>query len=419
MIAQPNNTFLSKIINSHLRNISEDICNTQDSSENGPDFYFEEVRLQHHNDPQQGAYIMPLVTLKTRPCRWAEHNGCSMCGFYHGATRKPATDKELIQQTQKAISRLDPKLYPVLVFTSNGSFFDPLEVSDHIRPILIDKLFSSGYKFIVTETRPDFLTKDRLEEISLLLHDKKSRIDQKIPFSISFGLESVNELILNFCINKGQAVSKYLSSLRLIQQFDFSFDCYILLGKTFLSAVEDVQDSITAIKFAVDNGADYVFVMVTNLMPGTLNAYLEQKGRYKLPSLWRAVTLLKSLPPSYRKHVLVKGIRHAPIQPIRYATTCPKCENVVRSKIDFWNLTGDFNHILDIPHCSCQDIFNTDEWQEDSYRPPLTEILLNQYSLLAEDFDTPLPADFFSLLALAQKESSFCAASTTRPYEAP
>ena len=356
---------------------------------------------------------MPLVTLKTRPCRWAAHNGCSMCGFFHGATSEGASDKQLLHQTQKAITRLAPELYPAIVFTSNGSFFDPLEVSDYIRPKLIEKLFDSGYKFIVTETRPDFLTKERLEKIALLLQDKKSIIDKKIPFSISFGLESVNELVLNFCINKGQTVSTYLSSIRLLQQFDFSFDCYVLLGKTFLPAVEDVQDAVTAIKFAIDNGADYVFVMVTNLMPGTLNAYLELKGRYRLPSLWRAVTLLKSLPLRYRKHVLIKGIRHAPVQPIRYATTCTKCENVVRSKIDFWNLTGDFNHILDIPHCSCQDIFNAEEWQENTCRSPITKILLNQYSLLAEDFDTPLPANLSSLLACAQNESSFCTDCTT------
>ena len=406
MTVHSNNTFLSKITNSYLRNITEDIYNPLSASKRGPDFYFEEVRLQHHNDPQQGGYIMPLVTLKTRPCRWAVHSGCSMCGFFHGATYKPATDKELVEQTLATISRLDPKLYPVIVFTSNGSFFDPLEVSDYIRPVLIGKLFESGYKFIVTETRPDFLTKDRLEKIAILLHEKRSIVDQKIPFSISFGLESVNELILNFCINKGQTVSKYLSSIHLLRKFDFSFDCYVLLGKTFLSAIEDVQDSITTIKFAVDNGADYVFVMVTNLMPGTLNAYLEQKDRYKLPSLWRVVTLLKALPPSYRKHVLIKGIRHAPVQPIKYATTCTKCENVVRSKIDFWNLTGDFNHILDIPHCSCQDIFYAEEWQENTNLPPLRETLLSQYTLLAEDFDIPLPADFSSHIAFAEKESS-------------
>ncbi len=314
-----------------------------------------------------------------------------MCGFFHGASTIHVSDEAILRQTDAAIARLPATIYPVLVFTSNGSFFDSREISDELRPKLFQRIFDSGYRFLVTESRAEFITRDRLRDILDLLEDNHLIQNEKIPFSVSFGLESIDDFVLQYCINKGSSRQQYSRCMELLRELHVPFDCYVLLGKTFLSARQDIDDAVATITFAVDSGADYVFVMVNNLMPGTLNAYLEQKGRYHLPSLWRAVTLLNNLPPSYRRHVTIKGIRHAPVPPARYATTCELCENTVRDSIDLWNMTGDFNHILEIPNCACLDDYLAGELME--HCPSLQASVQEHYSLLADEFALSLPSD--------------------------
>jgi len=68
---------------------------------------------------------------------------------------------------------------------------------------------------------------------------------------------------------------------------------------------------------------------------------------------------------------------------------------VVRDRIDFWNMTGDFNHILEIPHCACLDDYLAGELQERS--PSLQDSVREHYSLLADDFALPLPSELVPL----------------------
>ena len=350
-----------------------------------PDLYFEEVRLMSQADPLQGPYVMPLVTLRTRPCQWSLRGGCVMCSYNLGAYPGLVTEEMLIAQTEAAIKRLDPNIYPALVFTSNGSFLDPWEVPDEIRPTLVKKLKEAGFKFLVFETRPEFVTSARLESV---LDAFTPDVPQKssVPISVSFGLESSNEYILSNCINKGETIDEYIQAIALLKKNRVPFDCYVLLGKLFLSAEEDIQDAVDTIKFAVDQGAGYVFVMVTNMMPASLLAFFEMHKRYKLPSLWRAVELLKRLPENYRRFVQVKGISHAPVQPLYFAKTCDSCCERVRSSLNLWNQTGDFQHILKIEKCDCLEDFYKNELGQENPEP-LAKRIENAHQWLNAELD--------------------------------
>ncbi len=131
------------------------------------DLYFEEVRLHHPKDAVHGPYLMPLVTLRTSSCGWSATSGCTMCGYHLGSTgRHPTSTEDLLEQTRWAIRRVDPGLYHTLVFTSNGSFLDPDEVPDVLRPTLLRMLYDAGFRFVVVETRPRFVTNERLDNIN-------------------------------------------------------------------------------------------------------------------------------------------------------------------------------------------------------------------------------------------------------------
>ncbi len=350
------------------------------------DIYYEEVRLHGEDDPLQGPYVMPLVTLRTNPCRWSKYAGCVMCGYHLGANRRRITDEMLVAQTEDAITRLNPKVYPSLVFTSNGSFFDRAEVSDEIRPVLAKKLRDAGFQYLIMESRPEYLTPERLRALAKAFAPAGPGPLGRYPLSVSFGLESSNDFVQRYCINKGRHRADYLAAFDLLDREGYAYDCYVLLGKPFMTAREDVADAINTIRFAVDHGVDYVFVMVTNMVDYGLTSYLHERGRYRLPSLWRAVELLERLPDRYRRHVQIKGISHAPVPPRYYARTCELCTEHVKGAINFWNQTGEMEHIRSIHPCSCRQRFAEGEWSERSSQV-LAERVLREYRTLADELD--------------------------------
>jgi len=382
IIPNPGNRFLSYVMQTVLRR------HVPDTFPNPwiADIYYEEVRLHGDDDPRQGPYVMPLVTLRTNPCRWSTSAGCVMCGYHLGANRQKVTDEMLVAQTEDAISRLNPRVYPSLVFTSNGSFFDQAEVSDEIRPIIVRKLYEAGFQYLIFESRPEYLTPERLRIIAQAFAPYGPSETGRYPLSVSFGLESSNDFVQRYCINKGRRRKDYLAAFDLLKKEGYSYDCYVLLGKPFMNAREDVADAINTIRFAVDHGTDYVFVMVTNMVDYGLTSYLHERGRYQLPSLWRAIELLERLPDRYRRHVQIKGISHAPVPPRYYARTCELCTEHVKGAINFWNQTGEMEHIRSIHRCGCRKHFVEGEWSERSAQS-LAERVLNEYHILAEELD--------------------------------
>ncbi len=376
------NRFLSHVMQAVLRR------HVPDTAPNPwvTDIYYEEVRLHGQDDPLRGPYVMPLVTLRTNPCRWSTSAGCVMCGYHLGANRQQVTDEMLVAQTEDAIARLNPQVYPSLVFTSNGSFFDRAEVSDEVRPLLARKLHDAGFQYLVVESRPEYLTSERLRALAKAFSPDGPVSTGRFPLSVSFGLESANDFVQRYCINKGRRRADYRAAFDLLRQEGYAYDCYVLLGKPFMTAREDVADAINTIRFAVDHGADYVFVMVTNMVDYGLTSYLHERGRYQLPSLWRAVELLERLPDRYRRHVQVKGISHAPVSPRYYARTCELCTEHVKGAINFWNQTGEVEHIRSIHRCACRQKFAEGEWSERSPQT-LVQRVLNEYHVLAEELD--------------------------------
>jgi radical SAM enzyme (TIGR01210 family) len=345
------------------------------------DIYFEEVRLTDPADPVHGAYLMPLVTLRTAACKWARASGCLMCGYHLGALDRRATEAELLAQTEDAIRRLDPRVYPALVFTSNGSFLDPGEVHDGLRPRLVARLRDAGFRFLVTETRPEYVTRARVMAMAEAFAPDAD--PARRPLSFSFGLESADDIILSQCINKGTTVADISAAWDVVGEAGCSIDAYVLLGKPFLTAREDVDDAVRTIRYAIDRGVGYVFLMMTNRTRFSLVDHLIRTGRQRLPSLWRAFEVLDRLPEADRRHVQVKAISHAPYPPDAYATTCPVCVDAVRAALNHWNQTGDAQHLTSVPDCACRADFRLGEWTETA--PPLTDRLAEARRHLSRD----------------------------------
>lgn len=313
-----------------------------DDNLNIPEIYFEETRMSDN----QSVTLMPLVALKSNPCSWLKNcGGCVMCGYQLAASlSKRPTDENLVNQTKFAIKRCPAKIYPLLTFNSAGSLLDPNEVSDELRPKLLQMLKYEGYKEFNFECRPEYLLNEkRVKQL-------KEYFD---VVSVGIGLESSNDFIRKEVLNKGTQLSTYIKAAEVCKKCGVDYDAYIQMGKPFLTTEEDIEDAVKTANWAFEHGFGRVFLMLCNIQPTTLTHYLFKRGKFKPPMLWSAIEVIKRLPKKYRVNASVRQFTRAVPTPLIYPRNCDKCTAVVADKLMQWNMTGDFEHIKEMPGCDC------------------------------------------------------------------
>lgn len=310
--------------------------------------YFEENTWRKHG------YLMPLVTLKTRPCHWFLHGGgCTTCGYNLVADLKQEVTKEqLLTQTHYFTRLLPFSTFPFITLTSCGSFLDSREIDDETRLEILKILDDKGYNHVNFESRPEFLrNKERLQRLHDVFHGS---------LSVGIGLESSNDYVRRFSINKGYTTRVFTKAIKALKESEITYDAYVLCGKPFLSPREDIEDSIETIEYAFEKGCEWVILMTANLQPHTLVYFMHQHGLYSLPKLWTTLEIMKRLPSTLRKNVILKGIDKALPQPLKFASNCEYCTaSIVDAHIQ-WNFTSDYSFIEDVlDSCECKQ-----EWEQ-------------------------------------------------------
>jgi radical SAM enzyme (TIGR01210 family) len=297
---------------------------------------------------------MPLVTLKTRPCHWFLHGGgCTTCGYNLVADLNQEITKEhLLTQTRYFTRLLPSSSFPFITLTSCGSFMDPGEIDDETRLEIFTILDDKGYSHINFESRPEFLRDtQRLQRLHEAFHGS---------LSVGIGLESSNDYVRKFCVNKGYTTRVFKEATRALNESEITYDAYILCGKPFLSPREDIEDAIKSIKFAFESGCQWVILMTANLQRHTLVYFMHEHGIYSLPKLWTTLEIMRRLPSHIRKNVILKGIDKALPHPLEFASNCEYCTaSIVDAHIQ-WNLTQDYSFIEDVlDSCQCKQ-----EWEQ-------------------------------------------------------
>lgn len=309
-----------------------------------PNIYYEEIIYKGET------YDIPLIILKSRPCDWfLVGGGCSMCGYQLASAGKEVTGKELLEQFYRGLESLrSPENYPFILISSSGSFFDPKEIGDDTRLEILRSLAQRGVNKISCESRPEYLVdRKRLEAAKQAF---------KGEISVGIGLESSDDFIRRFCVNKGYKTRMYFKAVEAVREVGISHYDYVLLGKPFLSPREDIEDAVETIKFAFDHDATMAALMVTNLQPHTLTYELSRRGLYDLPKLWAPLRVIELLPESKRSLVAIKGVDKAAPMPLAFARNCDKCTAKVLDAIVKWNYTRDYKFLETVQGCcDCKD----------------------------------------------------------------
>jgi radical SAM enzyme (TIGR01210 family) len=278
-----------------------------------------------------------VVILRTSGCSHYREGGCSMCG-YNAESDAQVTPADITEQFESAMKDLGDvgflKLY------TSGSFLDKREVPEEVAGHILRALAKRGVRMLF-ESRPEYVTSARLREM-LSVHD---------DLEIALGLESANDRVLKYSVNKGLSRTGYESAARTIIDAGIDLRTYVLLKPPFLTEAEAIADSKETIRFA-SQFSKTISLNPVNVQRGTLVEKLWRNWAYRPPWLWSVLDVLKSSDHAGRRLVCepTGGGKE------RGAHNCGRCDDVILDSIKAFSDSQDVGRLA-FPDCECRDIW--------------------------------------------------------------
>lgn len=280
-----------------------------------------------------------VVILKTKGCFWAHHSGCTMCGYFKDSNPS-ITEKNIEEQISYALSRYQGEKI-VKIFTS-GSFLDEREIPLKMQEKIVKKFFEKAEKVSI-ETRPEFVS----------CIEKLNVPDEKI-MEISLGLESANDMVLKYSINKGFTFAEWKKSAKEVLDMGMKLKTYLLIKPPFLTEEEAIEDAIYSVKKIADYSHTISF-NPTAIHGYTLVEYLWKRNLYRPPWLWSICSVLERTKEIFsgqiKCDIVAGGTR-------RGAHNCGKCDNSFLNAIRDYTLRNKINAFEKL-ECNCKE-----EWMD-------------------------------------------------------
>lgn len=287
------------------------------------------VTVWRSQDLLDGSAVDSLtMILRTVGCRW---NRCTMCGY--ASEGAPATAEDLLAQFERAMERSSPEVQVIKIYTS-GSFLDARELPEVARDGILRQLEKSGIKRLVIESRPEYITSERVEEC--LSH---------LETEFAIGLETANDSIRQHVIRKGFSFQDFVAASEIIHEHGGRVKAYLLQKPPQLTEGEALRDAISSALTAREH-ADVLSLNLCNVQRNTYVERLWERGGYRPPWLWSALEVLKSVPGPVVCDPVGAGTRRGP-------HNCGKCDAVVADAIRRHALAQDAK-TFDSLDCECR-----------------------------------------------------------------
>lgn len=220
------------------------------------------------------------IILSSTGCTWARKGGCTFCGFVYdtGKNQRPSAE------FQEIYSKCDGKGPIALKLYTSGSFFDPKEVSQAERKKIIDIIAKDDRVVdVVVESRPEFVNTQAIKSFSNALKGKN--------LEVGLGLETANDAVREYCINKGFTKADYLRAVKVLKSQGVGVRTYLFVKPPFLTEREALDDMKASIDFAKKYSQTISFNFPV-VWRDTLLDILFRKGEYRPPWLWTGVEVL-------------------------------------------------------------------------------------------------------------------------------
>jgi hypothetical protein len=227
-----------------------------------------------------GSVDAGVVVLSTRGCAWALRGGCTMCGYVYDS--RQVSQEEVLGQFKRALARLGSVAY-LKVFNS-GSFFDPGEIAPETRREIYRLAGSLGVKRLQVESRPEYITREVLEEAVALLEPE---------LEVGIGLETTSDYIREVCINKGFSLAEFARALKECRSAGVKVKAYLLIKPPFLTEAEAIEDAVRSALKAARMGVSRLSFNPLNVQRGTLVEELFKSKEYRPPWLWSVLEVVR------------------------------------------------------------------------------------------------------------------------------
>ena len=280
-----------------------------------------------------------VVILRTSGCVHATRGGCSMCGYNIESTDGVSRD-ELGAQFKEAVVGLEDVRF-LKVYTS-GSFLDEREVPSEVREMVLGWCADRGKRLLV-ESRAEFVTDESMTECMHMHGD----------LEIALGLESANDRVLKYSVNKNLTVAEYDRAATAVKKAGAALRSYVLLKPPFLTEAEAVEDTVAAARHAALK-SDVISINPVNVQKGTVVERLWKNWAYRPPWLWSVVEVLNACTALDRKVVCdpTGGGKE------RGAHNCGACDAEILGEIRERTLSQDRKK-MDVPDCGCRGVWES------------------------------------------------------------
>jgi radical SAM enzyme (TIGR01210 family) len=289
--------------------------------------------------PEEGRAIRSLtVILRTVGCSWRH---CTMCGYWQEGAA--VTQANILTQLAEALRKSPTEEFMLKIFTS-GSFFDEREISRETLAAIASMLKGRpALKKLIVETRPKYLTTEKLTELQVVEH-----------LELAIGLETANDFIRSRYIKKGFSFDEYRAAAHMARACGATVKTYLLLKPPFLSEKEAINDVIASAELA----APYSSAISLNLCTIQKDTPLEElwrRGYYRPPWLWSAVTAIRAI-KSRGIMVLSDPVGAGAA---RGPHNCGACDAAISHAIRTFNVTQDPGVLerLEALSCKCSAVW--------------------------------------------------------------
>ena len=278
-----------------------------------------------------------VIILRTSGCSHFHRGGCSMCGYNIESDRSVSAD-DIVRQFDAALSDLGD-VGMVKVYTS-GSFLDEQEVPPSAAAHILAKCADRNARLLV-ESRPEYITGERADRM-LSFHE---------DVELAIGLESANDRVLTYSINKGFTVADYDRAAASLKDRHVDLRTYVLLKPPFLTEREAVEDAVATVEHAAK--VSYaVSVNAVNVQKGTVVERLWRDWSYRPPWLWSVLDVAKrcaDLGPKLLCDPVGGGTQ-------RGAHNCGECDQVIIDGLKAFTSSQDTSRLAR-PECSCFETY--------------------------------------------------------------
>ncbi len=287
-----------------------------------------------------------VIFLMSNGCEWAikSAHGCTMCGHLgKQAIRGEAIPAEhFVRQFNDEFDKIDFKKKPLLNVFNNGSFLNDRELPPEAREEILKKVCKQpDIKMLVLETRPEYVTEEKVKQIKALVPGKHVQL--------AIGLELKNDHYRTLCLNKGFSLNAYDRAAAIITKY-LNLRTYVLLKPPFMTEKEGIDLARETIEHAFAAGSHTVSLEGCTIQDYTLLKELYVENLYSPPWLWSLVELVKNIQPPGN---LAVGLFKFFPSPSAVPYNCSRCSDAVLEAIVNYNRTMARSFFLNLD-CSCR-----------------------------------------------------------------